>query len=131
MANTNDQGPETSTEPRRDAREGVPAEVKEGSAAAPADRAAHSDQRAALATSPPASTRPDSSRARPPSHPLRKGLLWAVAVVGLAFGGYRLVPVVKTMLNTISTDDAYVNGHVTFVAPRIAGQVSRVLVDDN
>ena len=35
------------------------------------------------------------------------------------------------MLNTISTDDAYVNGHVTFVAPRVAGQVSRVLVDDN
>ena len=28
-------------------------------------------------------------------------------------------------------DDAYVNGHVTFVAPRVAGQVSRVLVDDN
>ena len=35
------------------------------------------------------------------------------------------------MLNTVSTDDAYVNGHVTFVAPRVAGQVSRVLVDDN
>ena len=35
------------------------------------------------------------------------------------------------MLNTISTDDAYINGHVTFVAPRVAGQVSRVLVDDN
>ncbi|HET6306550.1 MAG TPA: HlyD family secretion protein [Rhodopila sp.] len=35
------------------------------------------------------------------------------------------------MLNTVSTDDAYVNGHVTFVAPRVAGQISRVLVDDN
>ena len=45
--------------------------------------------------------------------------------------GYLLVPVVETMLNTVSTDDAYVNGHVTFVAPRVAGQVSRVLVDDN
>jgi len=33
--------------------------------------------------------------------------------------------------HTISTDDAYVNGHVTFVAPRVAGQVQRVLVDDN
>lgn len=32
---------------------------------------------------------------------------------------------------TVSTDDAYVNGHVTFVAPRIPGQVTRVLVDDN
>jgi membrane fusion protein (multidrug efflux system) len=35
------------------------------------------------------------------------------------------------MLNTVSTDDAYVNGHVTFVAPRVAGQVTEVLVDDN
>ncbi len=45
--------------------------------------------------------------------------------------GYLLVPVVETMLNTVSTDDAYVNGHVTLVAPRVSGQVSRVLVDDN
>jgi membrane fusion protein (multidrug efflux system) len=35
------------------------------------------------------------------------------------------------MLNTISTDDAYVNSHVTFVAPRVAGQVQKVFVDDN
>jgi membrane fusion protein (multidrug efflux system) len=52
-------------------------------------------------------------------------------VVGLALGGYALAPTVKTMVETVSTDDAYVNGHVTYVAPRIAGQVSRVLVDDN
>jgi membrane fusion protein (multidrug efflux system) len=34
-------------------------------------------------------------------------------------------------LNTVSTDDAYVNGHVTFVAPRVPGQVTDVLVEDN
>ena len=34
-------------------------------------------------------------------------------------------------LNTVSTDDAYVNSYVTFVAPRVAGQVARVLVEDN
>jgi membrane fusion protein (multidrug efflux system) len=34
-------------------------------------------------------------------------------------------------LNTVSTDDAYVNGHVTFVAARVGGQVRRVFVDDN
>ena len=43
----------------------------------------------------------------------------------------RPAPTVKTMMETVSTDDAYVNGHVTYVAPRVAGQVSRVLVDDN
>jgi membrane fusion protein (multidrug efflux system) len=52
-------------------------------------------------------------------------------VVVLVIGGYFLVPWVDTALNTVSTDDAYVNGHVTFVAPRVSGQVSRVLVDDN
>lgn len=34
-------------------------------------------------------------------------------------------------LHTVSTDDAYVNSYVTFVAPRVAGQVTEVLVDDN
>ena len=66
-----------------------------------------------------------------PSHPARKWLLLAGAVAGLAVGGYLLVPAVETALNTVSTDDAYVNGHVTYVAPRVPGQVARVLVDDN
>ncbi|MGA3002939.1 MAG: HlyD family secretion protein [Acetobacteraceae bacterium] len=51
----------------------------------------------------------------------------AVLAVVVVFG----IPWVEGMLNTVSTDDAYVNGHVTFVAPRVAGQISRVLVDDN
>jgi membrane fusion protein (multidrug efflux system) len=55
------------------------------------------------------------------------GLGIVVLVVLLVFG----VPWVVAMFNTVSTDDAYVNGHVTFVAPRVPGQISRVLVDDN
>jgi membrane fusion protein, multidrug efflux system len=51
----------------------------------------------------------------------------AVLAVLIVFG----IPRVEEMLSTVSTDDAYVNGHVTFVAPRVAGQISRVLVDDN
>ena len=51
----------------------------------------------------------------------------AVLAVLLVFG----IPWVEEMLNTVSTDDAFVNGHVTFVAPRVAGQISQVLVDDN
>jgi membrane fusion protein (multidrug efflux system) len=41
------------------------------------------------------------------------------------------VPRIITAFKTVSTDDAYVNGHVTFVAPRVSGQLVRVLVDDN
>jgi membrane fusion protein (multidrug efflux system) len=74
---------------------------------------------------------PKPAEAAPRSHPRRKWLLLAAAVVGLAAGGYYLIPWVLTALNTVSTDDAYVNGHVTFVAPRVAGQVTKVLVDDN
>jgi membrane fusion protein (multidrug efflux system) len=42
-----------------------------------------------------------------------------------------LVWMISGSFGTVSTDDAYVNSHVTFVAPRVAGQVSKVLVDDN
>jgi membrane fusion protein (multidrug efflux system) len=64
---------------------------------------------------------------------LRNWLLLAGAVVGLAVAAWFLVPWVITALNTVSTDDAYVNGHPTFVAARVQGQVKRdgVLVDDN
>ena len=51
------------------------------------------------------------------------GVFLVVAIEGL--------PWVVRSLTTISTDDAYVSGHVTFVAPRVPGQVVRVLVDDN
>jgi membrane fusion protein (multidrug efflux system) len=111
--------------------ETVPAEAKDGSAAAPADRATHRAQPAAPAGGPHPGTTPGPSEAMPASHPLRRWLLLAGALVGLAAAAYFLVPWVVTALNTVSTDDAYVNGHVTFVAPRVAGQVARVLVDDN
>jgi membrane fusion protein (multidrug efflux system) len=56
------------------------------------------------------------------------GLLAALVLVGIwKFG----VPWIELTLNTVSTDDAYVNGHATFVAARVSGQVARVLVDDN
>jgi len=56
------------------------------------------------------------------------GVLGALILVAAGVFG---IPWIREMLNTVSTDDAYVNGHVTFVAPRVAGQISRVLVDDN
>jgi len=56
------------------------------------------------------------------------GVLGAVVLVVVCLLGF---PWIRLMLNTVSTDDAYVNGHVTFVAPRVSGQISRVLVDDN
>ena len=95
-----------------------------------ADATARSDHQAAdAAADPPSDTPPPAAGARRTRW--RKWLLRAGVVVGLAAGGYFLIPYVQTTLNTVSTDDAYVNGHVTLVAPRVAGLVSRVLVDDN
>jgi membrane fusion protein (multidrug efflux system) len=67
----------------------------------------------------------------PAVHRYRKWLVFAGVVASLGVGGSFSVPWVNTVLNTVSTDDAYVSGHVTFVAPRVSGQVKRVLVDDN
>jgi membrane fusion protein, multidrug efflux system len=77
-----------------------------------------------------------SARAPPDSRPVprqrkRKILAGALGVVVLAGVVVFGIPWIEEMLNTVSTDDAYVNGHVTFVAPRVAGQIARVLVDDN
>lgn len=57
--------------------------------------------------------------------------MWIAGSVVAVLALTKAVPWVVTAVRTVSTDDAYVNGHVTFVAPRVPGQVVRVLVDDN
>ena len=55
----------------------------------------------------------------------------ALIIVGGLVLVFVVVPRAFHAWHTVSTDDAYVNSHVTFVAPRVIGQVARVLVDDN
>jgi membrane fusion protein, multidrug efflux system len=62
---------------------------------------------------------------------LRRKLLIGVGVLAFVIALIFGIPWVRFVLSTVSTDDAFVNGHVTFVASRVHGQVSRVLVDDN
>jgi membrane fusion protein (multidrug efflux system) len=61
----------------------------------------------------------------------RKLLMGVLGVLVLAAALWFGIPWLRLTLSTVSTDDAFVNGHVTFVAARVSGQVSRVLVDDN
>jgi membrane fusion protein (multidrug efflux system) len=61
----------------------------------------------------------------------RLALKVGAGIVALAIALYFAVPKAIRAFNTISTDDAYVNGHVTFVAARVPGQVLKVMVDDN
>jgi membrane fusion protein (multidrug efflux system) len=91
------------------------------------DAAAAHDAKSAQAP-PDSGPVPQEARKVPPKRKILAGVIGvAVLAVLLVFG----IPWVKAMLSTVSTDDAYVNGHVTFVAPRVGGQISRVLVDDN
>jgi membrane fusion protein, multidrug efflux system len=78
---------------------------------------------------PATSTERPKPTAQPPSKRRRILILAAIALgtLLLFFG----IPRVIRAFNTVSTDDAYVNGYVTFVAPRVSGQVARVMVDDN
>jgi membrane fusion protein (multidrug efflux system) len=57
--------------------------------------------------------------------------MWIAGGALVLLALYEAIPWAITAFRTESTDDAYVNGHVTFVAARVPGQVVRVLVDDN
>jgi membrane fusion protein (multidrug efflux system) len=92
-----------------------------------ADAVAAHDAKSAR-TAPETSPVPQQARKSTQKRKLLAGALGVAVLAVLAVFG---IPWVEDMLNTVSTDDAYVNGHVTFVAPRVAGQISRVLVDDN
>src|SRR5216684_1828898 len=61
----------------------------------------------------------------------RRLLIGVLGVLALAAVSAFGIPWIRQAPNTVSTDDAFVNGHVTFVAARVRGQVARVLVDDN
>jgi membrane fusion protein (multidrug efflux system) len=86
--------------------------------------------------SPPASVEKPATAAERPKPtakaPSKRRRILVLAAIGLGilllfFG----IPRIIRAFNTVSTDDAFVNGYVTFVAPRVSGQVARVLVDDN
>jgi membrane fusion protein (multidrug efflux system) len=85
----------------------------------------------APAQTPPPRTVPSPPPGTPAPSARRRWLLGGVGVLALLLILFEGIPWVRTELQTVSTDDAYVNGHVTFVAARVPGQVTKVLVDDN
>ena len=100
------------------------------------EQSSHADLKSARdADSAPAQQNPPTAETVSPEKQKatrrRKMLLGAVGVLVLTVALWFGIPWVHTSLNTVSTDDAYVNGHVTFVVARVKGQVTRVLVDDN
>jgi membrane fusion protein (multidrug efflux system) len=105
--------------------------ANESPAAAPAagtrtgDGKAHSVISSAAPPSPATTARLGTPRRRRPM------VIGVITILGLALLFYWGFPELLRIWNTVSTDDAYVNGHVTFVAARVPGQVTTVWVDDN
>ena len=85
---------------------------------------------AALSSTPAAAAPPSVERPAGGSR-LKKVVLGVLGLAAVAVAVYLVIPWVWLALNTVSTDDAYVNGHFTFVAARVPGQVMEVHVDDN
>ena len=90
--------------------------------------AAESDN---ITTPPPAVAAAPPPAAAPRPNRLRRFIVLGVAVAALTAAGVFGVPWLRHYLSHVSTDDAYVNGHVTYVAPRVTGVVEEVLADDN
>jgi len=80
-----------------------------------------------LTPSAPTSVMPEPVRKRVPRRLIILSLLAVVILLGLILG----VPRAIYAWNHVSTDDATVNSHVTYISPRIAGLAQEVFVDDN
>jgi membrane fusion protein (multidrug efflux system) len=80
---------------------------------------------------PAASAAPPPTAVAPKRASTRRVTIGVIVIVLVALGIYYTAPTLVRIFNTVSTDDAYVNGHVTSVAARVPGQVMKVFVDDN
>ena len=100
--------------------------VPNGTPAATADPSPHLDAPTTPIEGPLHVAQPQPPVSTPPAHRYRKWLLLAGVVAALVVGGHFLAPWVNTALNTVSTEDAYVNGDATFVAPRVSHPFSEM-----
>lgn len=74
---------------------------------------------------------PSKTRVAALFHFLRQRRRLILISTGVLLFLFLIVPWTFHVFGTVSTDDAYVNSYVTFVAPRVSGQIARILVEDN
>ena len=106
----------------------MPAEVMEQPEEGRPQRPAAEDSASPAQDVKSAPATPSPGRRPAPKRRLVIGALVAAVLIAVGIFGIQQI---RLAFNSVSTDDAYVNGHVTFVAPRVSGQISQVLVDDN
>ncbi|RUW59624.1 biotin/lipoyl-binding protein, partial [Mesorhizobium sp. M2A.F.Ca.ET.067.02.1.1] len=66
-----------------------------------------------------------------PARKRRKPLLLGAALLAIAAAGWYGAEWWQANRFMVTTDDAYVGGNVTPLAPRVAGHIDQVLVEDN
>jgi len=73
-----------------------------------------------------------SAASRPrKARPRRRTILWGALAVLVAVGAVWGVPYYRYLTSHESTDDAFLDGRVVYVGPRVAGHVAAVHVADN
>ena len=75
----------------------------------------------------PVAARPE----RKSRHLIRRVVVWSLVLAAIGAGLYYGIRALRWSLDTVSTDDAFVAGHVTYVSPRVEGLVTEVMVDRN
>ncbi len=73
----------------------------------------------------------ETTPVKPNRSTFKRLVTWLVCLTVVSLLTWWAWPSIVLACNTVSTDDAYVNGHVTYLAPRVSGQVVKVYVDDN
>jgi membrane fusion protein, multidrug efflux system len=63
--------------------------------------------------------------------PPRRIVILCIALSALGTAMYFGIPVISRYFRYESTDDAFINGHVTYISPRVVGRVTEVLVENN
>ena len=74
----------------------------------------------------------DEKKAVPKRHGIIFKLFWiAVLIAVIVVGGHYGIRYLVRHVLYETTDDAFVDGHIVSLSPKVSGQITRVLVDDN
>ena len=68
---------------------------------------------------------------KPERHPVRWIIIGAIVGAILFAGWHWGLPALRYELDKVSTDDAFVQGHITYASPRVEAVITEVLVDQD
>lgn len=74
----------------------------------------------------------EKKKANQKSHGIVFKIFWLIVIIVLAAAGTRyVIRYAVDRILYISTDDAFIDGHIVSISPKVSGQITKVLVGDN